>query len=41
MAWIDYRNAYDIGPHSWILESPEIVQVPDNILEFVKRLMAK
>ena len=27
-------------PHSWILESLELVQVSDNILEFVKRSMA-
>ena len=21
MAWIDYKKAYDMAPHSWILES--------------------
>ena len=36
MAWIDYKKAYMV-PHSWILESLELVQVSDNILEFVKR----
>ena len=40
MAWIDYKKAYDMVPHSWILESLELVQVSDNILEFVKRLLA-
>ena len=40
MAWIDYKKAYDMVPHSWILESLELVQVSDNILEFVKRSMA-
>ena len=40
MAWIDYKKAYDMVPHSWILESIELVQVSDNILEFVKRSMA-
>ena len=37
MAWIDYKKAYDMVPHSWILESLELVQVSDNILEFVKK----
>ena len=41
MAWIDYKKAYDMVPHSSILESLELVQVSDNILEFVKRSMAK
>ena len=40
MAWIDYKKAYDMVPHSWILESLEFVQVSDNILKFVKRSMA-
>ena len=39
MAWIDYKKAYDMVPHSWILESLELVQA-DNILEFVKISMA-
>ena len=40
MAWIDYKKAYDMVPHSWILESLELVQVSDNILELVERSMA-
>ena len=40
MAWIGYKKAYDMVPHSWILESLELEQVSDNILEFVKRSMA-
>ena len=39
MTWIDYKKAYDMVLHSWILESLELVQVLDNILEFVKRSM--
>ena len=31
-----FKKAYML-PHSWILESLELVQVYDNILEFVKR----
>ena len=40
MAWIDYKKAYDMVLHSWILGSIELVQASDNILEFVKRSMA-
>ena len=40
MVWIDYKKAYDMVPHSGILESFELVQVSDNILEFLKRSMA-
>ena len=36
MAWIDYKKAYDMVPHSCILKSLELVQVSDNILKFVK-----
>ena len=36
MAWIDYKKVDDMVPHSWILESFELVQVSDNILKFVK-----
>ena len=25
MAWIDYKKAYDMVPHSWILESLELM----------------
>ena len=40
IAWIDYMKAYNMVPHSWILESPELVQVSDNICKFVKRSMS-
>ena len=40
VAWIDHKKAYYMIPHSWILESLELVQVSDNIVEFVKRSMA-
>ena len=37
---MDYKKAYDVAPHYWILESLEFAQVSDNILEFVKKSMA-
>ena len=33
MAWIDYKKAWDMVPHSWILETLKLVQVSDNILK--------
>ena len=41
MVWIDYKKAYDMVPHSWILESLELVQVSDNILKFVKKKLGE
>ena len=37
MAWIDYKKAYDMVPHSWILESLEIARVEENAVKFISR----
>ena len=37
MAWIDYKNVYDMVSHSKILENLELLQVSGNILEFIKK----
>ena len=39
MAWVDYRKAYDMVPHSWIIESLKLAQVARNIFEFIERSM--
>ena len=39
MAWNDYRKADDMIPHSWILESLELVQLSENIVKFVRKSM--
>ena len=39
MAWIDYKKAYDMILHSWILESLELVQVSENIVQFIRKSM--
>ena len=39
MAWIDYRKAYDLVPHSWILECLDICGIAENIIKFVKESM--
>ena len=31
MAWIDYKKAYDMVPHSWIQKSLKLFKVADNI----------
>ena len=37
MTWIDYKKAYDMTPHSWILESLGLLQVSGNIVEFIRK----
>ena len=39
MAWIDYRKAYDMLPHSWILETLGLIKVAQNIEDLLKRSM--
>ena len=40
MDWIDYRKAYDMLPHSWILETLGLIKVAKNIEDLLKRSMA-
>ena len=40
MAWIDHKKANHMVHYSWLLESLELVQVSDNVLEFVKKSLA-
>ena len=39
MASIDYRKAYDMVPHSWIIECLENMGVNDEIIRFFKESM--
>ena len=39
MAWIDYRKAYDMVPHSWILETLELTGIATNIQRLVRESM--
>ena len=36
---MDYKKAYDMVPHSWIIESLKLAQVAQNVIAFVERLM--
>ena len=39
MAWIDYRKAYDMVPHSWILEMLSMTKVAGNVETFLRSSM--
>ena len=34
MAWIDYRKAYNMVPHSWIVECLEMFRIAENVKKF-------
>ena len=40
MAWINYKKAYDMVPHSWILETLRLTGVAENIRNFLERTMS-
>ena len=35
MAWIDYRKAYDMVPHSWIVECLDMFGIAENVKKFL------
>ena len=39
MAWIDYKKAYDMVPHSWILKCPEMVGAAKNMISIISNSM--
>ena len=39
MAWIDYRKAFDMVPHEWILKILKITKVAGNIGSFIENTM--
>ena len=38
-AWIDYRKAYDMVPHSWILETLGMIKIAGNVERLLTRSM--
>ena len=40
MAWIDYKKAYDMVPHSWILKCLEMVRGAKNMITVISNCMA-
>ena len=41
MAWMDYRKAYDMVQHSWIIECLDLFGVADYIKSFLVNIMEK
>ena len=41
MAWIDYKKAYDMVPHSWIIECLDLFGVAENIKSLLVKSMEK
>ena len=39
MAWIDYRKAYDLVPHSWVNECMEMFGISENLRTFLQKSM--
>ena len=39
MGWIDYKKAYDMVPHSWLIEAVKMVGVAENIVELLRKSM--
>ena len=39
MAWIDYRKAYDLVPHSWVHECLEMFVIAENLRKFLQNSM--
>ena len=39
MSWIDFDYAYDLVPQNWILESPRIIGVADNVVRLLENSM--
>ena len=41
MAWVDYKKAYDMVRHSWIIATMGMAGLPDNIIGLIKQSMNK
>ena len=41
MVWIDYKKAYDMVPHSWIIKCLDLFGVAENIKSFLVNSMKK
>ena len=41
MTWLDYKKAYDMVPHSWIIECLDLFGVAENIKKLLANSMEK
>ena len=40
VAWIDYKKAYDMVPHCWILARLRMFKLAENIFKLIEKLMS-
>ena len=41
MACVDYKKAYNMVPHSWIITTMGVIGLADNIIGLIKQRMNK
>ena len=39
MAWINYEKAYDMVPHSWIINSLKMYKISHEVINFIDKTM--
>ena len=39
MAWIDYKKAYDMVPHSWKINSLKMYKIPNEVINLIDKTM--
>ena len=39
IAWIDYKKAYDMVPHSWIINSLKMYKISHEVINFIDKTM--
>ena len=39
MTWIDYKNAYDMVPQSWIMKCFKMYKISDEVINFIEKTM--
>ena len=37
MTWIDYKKAYDMVPHSWVINSLKMYKISDEVINFIDK----
>ena len=39
MAWVDFRKAYDMFPHGWIVKALKLIGAAPDVIAFLKSTM--
>ena len=40
MAWVDFRKAYDMVPHSWVIKCLKMFGIADNVIDIIASSMS-